>query len=146
MPKFHFRLATLLQLREATRDERRVHLAEAYRADVELEHQQARLEAKLQQLLQEYRTAAGPGAVDLSHLVEADQYAAMLRTQEEELRRRRQVLAAEIVLRRQALLEADRDVRTLEKLRENQSQAHRQEDERQEGKRLDEAALQTGRT
>ena len=58
------------------------------------------------------------------------------------LQRQRQALAAEIDRRRQALLEADRDVRTLEKLRENQLQAHRQEEERQEGKRLDEAALQ----
>ena len=33
MGKFKFRLATLLRLREATRDERRAELAQAYRAD-----------------------------------------------------------------------------------------------------------------
>ena len=33
MAKFKFRLATLLRLREATRDQRRAELAEAYRAD-----------------------------------------------------------------------------------------------------------------
>jgi len=146
MPKFHFRLASLLRLRETTSDERRVQLAEVHRADAELEHQQKRLEAELQRLLQVCRTTAGPGAVDLPRLVEADQYASTLRTREGELQRRRQALAAEMVLRRQSLLEADRDVRTLEKLRENQSRAHRQEEDRQEGKRLDEAALQTVRT
>jgi len=39
MPKFQFRLATLLRLREATRDERRGRLAEAYRVDEVVEAQ-----------------------------------------------------------------------------------------------------------
>ena len=143
MSKFHFRLATLLRLRETTRDERRVQLAEAQRADAELQSQLTRLDVEQEQLQRECRTAAGPGAVDLPRLVEAQQYAAALRAQEAELQQQRQALAVEIDRRRQALLEADRDVRTLEKLRENQLQAHRQEEERQEGKRLDEAALQT---
>ena len=146
MPKFHFRLATLLRLRETARDERRVQLAEAQQADVDLQHRLARLDAEQQQLQHECRAAAGPGAVDLSRLVEAQQYASALRAQAEELTRQRQTLAAEIDRRRQSLLEADRDVRTLEKLRENQSQAHRQQEDRQEGKRLDEAALQAART
>jgi flagellar protein FliJ len=146
MSKFHFRLATLLRLRETTRDERRVQLAEAHRADAELQSQLARLNVKQEQLQRECRAAAGPGEVDLSRLLEALQYASALRAQKAELRQQRQALAAEIDLRRQALIEADRDVRTLEKLRENQSQAHQQAEDRQEVKRLDEAALQAART
>jgi flagellar biosynthesis chaperone FliJ len=38
------------------------------------------------------------------------------------------------------VVEADRDVQTLEKLRESQRQAHRREEERQEAKELDQAA------
>jgi flagellar protein FliJ len=146
MTKFRFRLATLLQLRESTRDERRVQLAESQRADTELHRQLIRVEMEQQQLQRECREAAGPGDVDLPRLVEAQQYASALRAQQTELRRQRQALAAEIDRRRQTLLEADRDVRTLEKLRENQLQAHRQEENRQEGKRLDEAALQAAGT
>ena len=145
MSAFHFRLATLLRLREATRDQRRVELAEAQRTDAELERQLARLAVERQQLQCECRTAAGPGAVDLPRLMEAQQYAAALRGEEADLRRQRETLAAEIERLRQAELEADREVRTLEKLRETQAQAHRQEDERQEGKRLDEAALLAGK-
>ena len=52
-------------------------------------------------------------------------------------------LAVEIDRRREALLDADRDVRTLEKLRESQFQAHREEESHQQAKLLDEAALQT---
>jgi flagellar export protein FliJ len=146
MARFHFRLATLLRLRETVRDERRVQLAEAERAQAELQARLAELERQRQQLQHECRTAAGPGEVDLPHLVEAHQYAAALRAQEAELLQQRQVLAIEIDRRRQALIEADRDVQTLEKLRESQWQAHRREEERQEGKRLDEVALQAAST
>jgi len=142
MSKFHFRLATLLRLRAATRDERRVQLGEAQQADVELQDRLAGLGAQQQRLQHECREAAGPGAVDLPRLIEAHHCATALRSQEAELERQRRELAVEIDRRRQALLEADRDVRTLEKLRENQSQVHRQCENRQEGKRLDEAALQ----
>lgn len=146
MSKFHFRLATLLRLRETTRDECRVQLAESHRADAELQSQQGRLSSEQQELQHQCRTAASPGAVDLPRLVEAQQYASALRIQEAELQRQRQALAVEIDRRRQALLDADRDMRTLEKLRENQLQTYRQEEDRQEGKRLDEAALQAVRT
>jgi flagellar export protein FliJ len=141
MAKFHFRLATLLRLRETVRDERRVQLAEVERADADLQARLTGLERQRQQLQRECRTAAGPGEVDVPHMVEAHQYAVALQVQEADIEQQRRSLAAEIERRRQALIEADRDVQTLEKLRESQRQSHRQEEERQEGKRLDEAAL-----
>ncbi len=146
MARFHFRLATLLRLRETVRDERRMQLAETERAQAELQARLAELESQRQQLQHECRTAAGPGEVDLPRLVEAHQYAAALRAQQTELLQQRQALAVEIDRRRQGLLEADRDVQTIEKLRENQWQAHRREEERQEAKQLDEAALQAAST
>jgi flagellar protein FliJ len=142
MTKFNFRLATLLRLREAARDERQLELADAQRADAELDGQLARLETLERQLQGERRNAAGPGPVDLRRLIDAQRYAASLRTREADLRQQRQTLAAEIDRRRQAVVEADRDVRSLEKLHAKQLQAHRQSEERQEGKRLDEVALQ----
>jgi flagellar protein FliJ len=143
MAKFQFRLATLLRLREDTRDERRVELAEVQRADAELQTRQARLQAEQRQLRSECRKAAAPGRIDVARLAEAEAYAATLREQEADVQRNRETLAVEIERRRGALLEADRDVQTLEKLRENQSDAYRQEEGRREGKRLDEAAMQT---
>jgi flagellar export protein FliJ len=142
MAKFHFRLATLLRLRETARDECRVQLADVERTDAELQARLTGLMEQQQQLQRECRTAAEPGEVDVPHLVEAHQYAAALRVQEAELQQQRQTLAVEIDRCRQALLEADRDVQTIEKLRESQLQVHRQESERQEGRRLDEAAMQ----
>lgn len=143
MAKFHFRLATLLRLREDTRDERRVELAEVQRVDAELQARQTRVHAEQRQLQSECRKAAAPGPIDLARLTETEAYSATLREQEADVQRKRTTLAVEIERRRGALLEADRDVQTLEKLRENQSDAYRQENDRREGKRLDEAAMQT---
>jgi flagellar export protein FliJ len=143
MSQFHFRLATLLRLREVTRDRRRVELAEAHRADEDLRGQLGRLSAEQRRLQDKCRRAAGPGAVDVDELVEAHRYAAALRAEEEGLRQKRHALAAEIDRRRQTLVAADRDVQVLEKLRERRQALHRLEEERQLAKQLDEAALQT---
>ena len=85
MAKFHFRLATLLRLRETVRDERRLELAEAERADAKLQTRLAELGGRQRQLQSECRAAAGPGEVDVPRLVEAHQYAAALRERETEL-------------------------------------------------------------
>lgn len=142
MSKFHFRLATLLRLRQTARDELRVQLGESQRADTELQHRLTAVGAEQQRLQGECRAAAGPGVVDLARLVDAHHFATALRVQEADLERKRQELALEIARRRQAVLVADRNVHTLEKLREHQVQAHRLGEDRQEAKRLDEAGLQ----
>ena len=104
--------------------QRRVQLADAERADAELKARLTGLAVQQRQLQNECRTAAGPGEVDLPRLVEAHQYAGALRAEQAELQQQRQTLAVEIDRCRQALVEADRDVQTIEKLRENQRQAH----------------------
>jgi flagellar FliJ protein len=50
-------------------------------------------------------------------------------------------VATEIEKRREALVDADRDVRSLEQLREAQLERHREEQERRQMKVLDEVAL-----
>ncbi len=143
MPRFHFKLAALLRIRESTRDQRRVELAESQRTDAELHGRLTQLDEEQKQLQCERRKVAGPGQVDIARLVESQRYAATVRSQEIGLQEQRRTLAEEIERRRQALIEADRQVRMLETLREKQLEMHRQEADRQEAKRLDEAALQT---
>ena len=74
MAKFKFRLATLLRLREAARDERRGELADAYRVDDLLGRQLDRLEEELGWLQQQCRRVAAPGTVDVDRLVEGQRY------------------------------------------------------------------------
>ncbi len=140
MGKFKFRLATLLRLREAARDERRTELAEAYRLDDVLRERLHGVEQELSSVRGQCRKAAGPGPVDVDQLVEAQRYELSLKAQQGELDRQREVIATEIQRRHQALVGANRDVRVLEKLRRRQAQRHRHEENRQEIKQLDEAA------
>jgi len=140
MTEFKFRLATLLRLRETTRDERGAELAAAYRADQLLQRQLARLIADLEELKAAARRAAGPGRVNVEQLVEAQRYQRTLESRQSQVNEERAALAAEIERRRQALLAAEREVRTLEKLRETRHARHRQDDNRREIKQLDEVA------
>ena len=142
MAKFKFRLATLLRLREAARDERRTELAEAYRADDILRQGLDRVGKQLGWLQDGCRKAAGPGTVDVDRLVEAQRYELVLRTQQSRLGQQREAVTAEIDRRRQSLVGANRDVRLLEKLRQHQAQRHRQTENRREIKQLDEVAGQ----
>ena len=140
MAEFKFRLATLLRLRETTRDERRAELAAAYRADQVLQRQLARLSAELEELKAAARRAAGPGRVNVEQLVEAQRYQQTIESRQCQVNEERAALAAEIERRRQALLAAEREVRTLEKLRETRHARHRQDENRREIKQLDEVA------
>jgi flagellar protein FliJ len=145
MPHRPFRLTTLLRLRETLRDQRRVELAESRRADDELRSRLVRLSSQQRRIESQRRAAAGPGELSIEDLLAADRYAAALRAEEVEVREQRQTLAAEIERRRSALLEADRDMKVLEKLRERHQEQQRLDTEQQESKRLDEAALNMAR-
>jgi flagellar protein FliJ len=140
--KDDFRMATLLRLREAARAERRLHLAEAHRADEELARRLTQLDTEQQRLQDECRQAAGPGEIDASRLAEAHRYIAGLHDRESELQEERESLTVEIDRRRELLVKADQDVQILEKLRDRRLRSRRLEEERQESKRLDEAAIQ----
>lgn len=139
MARFQFRLATLLRLREVARDERRAQLAEAFRMAETLEAQHAEIVENLRQVTQ--MRAATAGQVHVDRLLAASRYEAVLMLEQLNLQRRQAALREEIERRREALVAADRDVRTLEQLRETQQERHRDEREREQMKLLDEVAL-----
>ncbi|MHC4404892.1 MAG: flagellar export protein FliJ [Planctomycetota bacterium] len=140
MAKFKFRLATLLRLRESARDERRTELAQAYQADEIVGAEQERLESNLRALEKQTRQATAPGPLDVDWLIDVRRYELVLTSQKEHVAKQRRALEAEIERRRQALIDADREVRVLEELRRKQSDRHRYEESRLEVKRLDEVA------
>jgi flagellar protein FliJ len=142
MARFVFRLTALLRLRESRRDECRAALAEAYRVDEVLKRQLDGLARELDLLREFCRRKASPGSIDVDRLVEAQRYELVARAQHRHVAQQRETVAAEIERRRQALVEADREVRVLEKLRDRQAEQHRREEEVREVKRLDEVATQ----
>jgi len=142
MAMFAFRLTALLRLRESRRDECRAALAEAYRVDEVLKGQFEGLARELDVLREFCRLKVSPGAVDIDRLIEAQRYELVARAQQKHVAQQRETVAAEIERRRGALVEADREVRVLEKLRDRQAEQHRREEEMREVKRLDEVATQ----
>ncbi len=141
MTKFTFRLATLLKIRRAARDERRAQLAQAYEADATLQSEQDRLAELTTEIARHYQAASGPGVIDVDRLLEMQRHDLFLRAQIQHIRKQREAVAAEIERRRAVLAEANRQVKVLEKLEDRQLERHRDEESRREIKQLDEVAM-----
>jgi len=138
MPPFHFRLRTLSRLLEAARDERRAELADALRIDDALRGQIAELEEN--RLMARRIQTLGAGPVDVDRLLEAQRYEATVIIEIRHVEGQRIRVAEEIERRRAALVEADRQVKVLEKLREKRREEHAAAESALEMKMLDEAA------
>ncbi len=140
MRKFQFRLAPVLRLREQHRDEARSRLAEAFEAErITLEHEQ-KLQTQLQELMTNRREKAKDRTLQVDRLLDDTRFELSLRAQQSQLDLHKATLREEIEKRRRALVEADRQVRALERLEEKQREAHEYELALQEAKELDEIA------
>jgi flagellar export protein FliJ len=141
MGSYKFRLETLRKVREASRDERRAALGEAFRAAEVLAGRRMELVAQQAELRDLQRSVASGRYLDVNRLLEAQRYELVLKARGDELAKQTTLLAAEIERRRQTLVEADREVRVLELLDERQRREHNRQQARREGRQLDEAAL-----
>ena len=142
MADFQFRLESLLKLRESHRQQRRLELAEAFHAEQILENQSQQLTLDLQDVVLRSRVSASPGRVNVDHLRDTHRYRVVLEAQQTVLKQRIEQVAAEVQKRRDALAEADKEVRVLEKLRERQLSEHTAIELRRELLDLDEVAVQ----
>jgi len=140
MPKFHFRLATLQKLRETHRDEKRTKLAEAYQAERLLEEQVVSIHAEEIEYQRVQRSSLQACTTDVNQLLNVQRYSAALKGQLATIQEQSKMLATEIEKRRLALVEADQQVRVLEKLHERQLETHRRQKLRAEAKVMDEIA------
>lgn len=141
MKKFRFRLTTLRKLREARRDELRSKLAEAYHAAELLEDQMRSVQDELLELLElqtAQRSAIVGAKTDVNGLLAAGRYQSVLRMQQSTMQDQIKLLATEVERRRQAVVEADIQVRILDKLEERQKTEHRKKLQQIEIKELDE--------
>jgi flagellar FliJ protein len=140
MARFNFRLQTLRRLREIHRDEQRGRLATAFEAERILAEQRNAVTAETAALVESQRTLMRQGALDVNQLLTAQRYQMALEAQSRTLADQAARLAEEVERRRQSLVEADREVRVLDKLEERKRQQHREASQRAETKVLDEVA------
>lgn len=140
MRGFHFRLQPLLTVRQATRDEQRTELARAQVAQRLAFEQRKAVQDTLAAEHDRVRANAASGPLDVGRLARSSRYAATLRARLEELLAEERAAAARVERTRDALIEADRGVRVLEKLRERQLEQFDREQRAAETKQLDEIA------
>jgi flagellar protein FliJ len=142
MSAFRFRLSSLLLLRENVRDECRQKLVDAQRAEDIIHARINALNRVLTDLHGQSEIARRPGAIDVDRLLDADRYKIAVTAQLQAVLNQQIAAMAEVELCRQALVEADREVKTLEKLRQQQAMRHQLNENRRQIKQLDEAAVQ----
>ncbi len=141
MTRFTFRLQPLMKLREAHRDRCREDLAHAYRADQILQERQEAARQEIAETKRQARCQSEPGRVEVESLLNVHRYELILSSQLQQLAAQRQKIAVEIERRRQVLVEADRELRILEKLRERHALEFQQAEEKVELRQMDEIAL-----
>ncbi len=141
MSKYRFKLETLRRLRERNRDEQRTRLADAYRAESLLAEQQQAVRAELAELQDLQRSIMEGQRTDVNQMIDAQRYQLALRAQQDTFLKQSDLLTGEIERRRQSAIEADRQVRVLDKLEDSERRQHRLLQERTATKQLDEMAI-----
>ena len=132
-----FRLATLLKVRLDRRDALRDELAQALQAGRILRERVETVDRSREGLEGELRVAS-IGEVNVDSLIEARRYGLVLRLERAELLRQIAIVDEETERRLAALVEADREVRTLERMEENFIEQQRVVQARLDQSRLDE--------
>ncbi|PHS03421.1 MAG: hypothetical protein COA78_18150 [Blastopirellula sp.] len=142
MSKFHFRLETLLKLKITFRDQKNTELKEILTAQDTLLQQKKEIDEEMQSALGHSLEDAKPGLLDVDRLISGHQELLRLKMAAKEKIQLERQLEPHIKQRQQALIEADQEVRILEKLKEKQSQQHQQVLDKREAKQMDELATQ----
>jgi flagellar export protein FliJ len=123
-------------MRRTVRAQRQQQLAEVLRQADVLRARRDELGRELEVL--KARRAAPGGDIDLTALLEIDRYMAVLRDTCRQIDQRHESLEAEIQSRRQELIDADRDVRVIEKIHDTREKRRLAAYERAATKELDE--------
>jgi flagellar export protein FliJ len=143
MPASHFRLDALERLRRQQREQCQLDVSAAEEAKRGLATELVLVESRLVELQAVMRSGASPGQVDLQRLCSQGDFCKRLQTQLTQLGQQRAQLEDEIARRRRALVEADRELKTLEKLRERQHQQHETGSRRADQRLQDDAAARS---
>ena len=128
-------------MRVSERDQRRADLAKALRALEVLQLEMANLLSEQEQVADRARALKAPGGADVDALLATHRYELLLTVKRRQVSEQISQVEGECERRRLALVEADRNVRVLEKLRERREAEYERKTERQEAKYLDEVGI-----
>jgi flagellar FliJ protein len=140
MRAFQFRLRGLLRLREHTREIAQAELSHAQAHLRKIQQQQAKVEQDMDDLEQHMRRGANSKQVDVDRLMDGHRHRLALQAKLAQLSQAMSEATRQLEHCRKQLVEADRQVKVLEKLHEKQLDEHRQQMAAEEARELDEAA------
>jgi len=138
---FKFRLDPLITLRDNKLKERQRELAQAYNARRILEEHIREIDDKLEEGIVAARSVMQPGkTVDIQSLIGYRRQEMFLRAQQEDLLQKIQMVDEEIEKRLAAVVEANKDLKIIEKLKEKRHEKYLGEESKAEAKMMDEIA------
>ena len=140
---FKYRLAPLLKIRENVRAEKQAELNQAYEAARLVEEELERVRGEFARSMEQGLQAAKQEQIDVNYLLGMRRHQAYLITQQELALKQLEEIQQEIERRRITLMEADREVKILEKLREKMKAKYLQEEALADLKQMDEIAGRT---
>lgn len=143
--KFRFRLQTLLKIRENARAEAQAELGKAREAERVVLEQLDEIRINIEKCANEGRKAIEYGKIDVNFMIGLRRHEAYLLSQDTVLKKHLEDVRAEIERRRQILMNADREVKTLEKLKEKQYEQFVEDYRAAEMKEMDEIANRRSR-
>jgi flagellar export protein FliJ len=141
MPQAHLRLDKVHHIRQNAREQRRIELLEAQQAEDQVAAQVVALQSDLRSLRGHLQSATTPGQLNLDDLRHAQRYERSLRGELESAQSRCEALSAEVERRRHSLVEADREVKVLDRWQEKQQVQFRIDQARREAKHDDQAIV-----
>lgn len=141
MPAFVFKFESVLRVRRHRRDQCRRMLADLLADDDKLAAERAHLEQTRTEQLDELRELGRRGEVDIDRSASRQYYIGRLLGEMRLVDRKRETLAGQLKLCRQALVKADQEVKMLEKLREKHEHEFRAAHERHSARELEDTWL-----
>ncbi len=120
MTQFQFRYHSLVQFRRMARDNCRAVLAGLYLTEQKLQTRLESLQSELERCQGQSRSAAGCGQVDLRELARARRYERVLAADRRTIGQQMDQIQCQIEAGRLAAVEAERQVKVLERLEADQ--------------------------
>ena len=124
MSGFRFRLETLLKLRVRRRDERHEALAKAVQAEQIVADRVRNVAREIEEGREIRRGELQAAELNVDRLLRGGGHEMLLRAERTKLEQQLRQIGDELERRRAALVEADREVKMLERLKEKRQEAH----------------------
>ena len=137
MARFNFRLNSVLNYRKTLRQQAQRNLADAYQQQQQANEELQAAQLEIDQLVNQMRDSAKQKQLDLDFALGGQRHHAKLKADMKKVADKLEQAGTEVERCRQDLIEADRDVKALEKLHDRQLADHRQQTAKHEAAEID---------